>query len=325
MAAALFFFFLFLLPLPSFSITDGEALLKLKQALNNPPALSLWVPNKDPCALPLWVGVLCAKGTINGINLANMGLSGTIDVDALLQIPSLRTISLINNSLSGPIPDLNRIGALKAIYLNTNQFSGSIPPDYFDKLASLKKLWLSDNKFSGNIPISLTKLRFLSELRLDKNDFSGTLPDFTQPIRILDFSNNKLEGPIPPSMAGFDASVFAGNPALCGKPLKECGGGDASPSEPASSGGSAGGGLSWFWKILIVILLAAILAGVFVLVKNRRDQSDNFSVMSRGNSHVDEEVMQVHVAKSVKGSEGGSGTGIGGKRGGGGRGGWVTS
>ncbi|KAL1371736.1 hypothetical protein HN51_001966 [Arachis hypogaea] len=320
MAAALFCFF-FLLPLPSFSITDGEALLKLKQALNNPPALSSWVPNKDPCALPLWVGVLCAKDTINGINLANMGLSGTIDVDALLQIPSLRTISFINNSLSGPIPNLNRIGALKAIYLNTNQFSGSIPPDYFDKLASLKKLWLSDNKFSGNIPISLTKLRFLSELRLDKNDFSGTLPDFTQPIRILDFSNNKLEGPIPPSMAGFDASSFAGNPALCGKPLKECGGGDAAPSEPASSGGSAGDGLSWFWKILFIILLAAILAGVFVLVKNQRDQSDNFSVMSRGNSHVDEEVMQVHVAKSVKGSEGGSGTGIGGKRGGGGRGG----
>ncbi|MED6156095.1 Pollen receptor-like kinase 3 [Stylosanthes scabra] len=240
-----------------------------------------------------------------------MGLSGTIDIDALLQIPSLRTISFINNSFSGPIPDINRIGALKAIYLNTNQFSGSIPPDFFTKLASLKKLWLNDNKFSGNIPVSLTNLRFLSELRLDNNDFSGTLPAFSQPMRIIDFSNNRLEGQIPPSMAGFEASSFAGNQALCGKPLKECGSVDAASSEQGSSG--THGGLSWFWKILFILLLATILAAVFILVKNRRDQNDKFSVMSRGNSHVDEEVMQVKVAKS------GKGTGIG-RRGGGGRG-----
>ncbi|XVF25246.1 hypothetical protein REPUB_Repub13aG0196700 [Reevesia pubescens] len=210
---------LVLLPL-TFSVSDSEALLKLKKSFANASALDSWVSGSAPCngSEGSWNGLLCDDGIVTGLRLEGMGLSGNIDVDALIEIKGLRSFSVVNNSFTGIIPEINRLGSLKALFLSRNQFSGEIPSDFFAKMGSLKKVWLSYNKFTGNIPFSLRKLSRLIDLRLQNNQFRGYIPSFDlQTLKYINVSNNKLEGEIPSSLSRFKANSFDGNPGLCGK------------------------------------------------------------------------------------------------------------
>ncbi|KDP33937.1 hypothetical protein JCGZ_07508 [Jatropha curcas] len=205
----------------SSSLSENEALVKFKESLTNAEALDDWVSGPSPCE-EKWVGVVCFDGTITGLHLSNLGLSGTIDVEALQELPGLRTTSFINNSFTGPIPAFNKIGALKSLLLSHNGFSGEIANDFFAPMLSLKKVWLSDNKFTGKIPESVMQLKNLKELHLEGNQFSGPIPPLNQAKQVitsLDLSNNKLEGEIPSSFSTFSADSFANNDKLCGQPL----------------------------------------------------------------------------------------------------------
>ncbi|KAL4320104.1 hypothetical protein GQ457_18G001670 [Hibiscus cannabinus] len=224
-AALLTSLVLILLPTLCFSQSDADSLLKFKKSLKNGDSkLKNWIPNSSPCRKN-WVGVVCEGQTIVGLRLTNLGLTGSIDVGALTKLRGLRTISLVKNSFTGPIPEFNKLGALNEIYLSNNQFSGEIPNTYFASMGSLKKLWLNDNKFTGHIPFSLMKLSHLTELYLEGNQFSGKIPVLKYPtvLKSLDLSGNKLEGNIPECYSKFNTSVFQGNIGLCGKQLtKQC-------------------------------------------------------------------------------------------------------
>ncbi|KAK9756008.1 hypothetical protein RND81_01G066600 [Saponaria officinalis] len=203
-----------------YSLSDGDVLLQFKNSLSNANALSNWGPNTMPCQnkSTQWNGIICYEGIITGIHLKSMGLFGNVDVEVLTNLPGLRSISLEDNMFVGKMPEFNRLGALKALYLSNNQFIGPIAPDYFSKMGSLKKLWLSNNRFSGEIPPSLVNLRHLIELHLENNQFSGLIPAFMSPPLVsLDLSNNQLVGEIPTSLSNFKAPSFAGNPYLCGQ------------------------------------------------------------------------------------------------------------
>ena len=199
---------------PSYALSDPEILLKFKSSLTNATALEYWENNsKPPCNEhhANWVGVLCDNGTIWGLQLENIGLSGSIDVNTLTGLSNLRTLSFMNNNFSGPIPELNKLIALKSIYLSNNRFSGDIPGNAFAGMIWLKKLHLSQNQFTGAIPASLATLPKLLELKLDGNQFSGQIPDFKQQdLQKVDVSNNGLEGSIPASLSKMNASMFSG-------------------------------------------------------------------------------------------------------------------
>ncbi|KFK41666.1 hypothetical protein AALP_AA2G157000 [Arabis alpina] len=215
-------FVLSLTALSADSITEAESLLEFKKSLINAESLDSWTPDSEPCGdNQRWVGLLCNKNNVFGLQIEQMGLSGNIDVAPLISLPRLRTISIMNNSFSGEIPEFNRLTALKSIYLSGNRFSGNIPSDYFETMASLKKAWLSNNEFSGLIPVSLaTSLPNLMELRLENNQFLGIIPNFTQPTLVdVNLSNNKLTGEIPPGLSKFDVRFFEGNHGLCGTKL----------------------------------------------------------------------------------------------------------
>ncbi|EOA34527.1 hypothetical protein CARUB_v10022071mg [Capsella rubella] len=215
-------FVLSLTALSANSITETESLLNFKKSLTNTKSLDSWTIDSEPCGESnRWVGLLCNKNSVFGLQIEQMGLSGNIDVAPLEDLPSLRTISIMNNSFSGNIPEFNRLTALKSIYISGNRFSGNIPSDYFTTMVSLKKAWLSNNEFSGLIPISLaTALPNLMELRLENNQFIGTIPNFTQTtLNDVDLSNNKLTGEIPRGLSKFEAKFFEGNSRLCGAKL----------------------------------------------------------------------------------------------------------
>jgi len=221
-----------------------------------------------------------------------MGLSGKIDIDALKEIPGLRTVSFVDNAFSGPIPEFNQVGALKAIFLSGNQFSGEIPSDYFSKMESLKKVWLSSNNFTGEIPESLGKLPHLIELHLEDNQFSGAIPSIGQPtLTSLNVSNNKLQGEIPSVFSKFNNTSFTGNTGLCGAQLgKEC---EAMPVEEPSESpvqsdpGNAALGFGTIAAVILMLVVAAIIVG-------RRKKGD-FDVLGRENP---DEGVEVHSSSS---------------------------
>ncbi|CAN1287421.1 Pollen receptor-like kinase 3 [Linum perenne] len=236
-------FLLFLIASSAADISDSDALLLLKKSFNNDAALISWDPaSSSPCNTTLpWHGVFCSKDKVTGLRLEDLGLSGKIDVDALLHISSLRTLSFANNSFSGDIPQLNRLSYLRTVYLARNNFSGQISPGFFLKMVALKKLWLADNEFSGLIPTSLAAVSNLVELHLENNRFSGQIPNLElHKLQQFDVSNNRLVGEIPEGLAKFKSTAFGGNPNLCGEVIgKEC----ALPENKAAGAATASEGI----------------------------------------------------------------------------------
>ncbi|XVE51836.1 hypothetical protein DITRI_Ditri02bG0072900 [Diplodiscus trichospermus] len=296
----LFSSFLVLLPLTTFSISDSEALLKLKKSFTNASALDSWVPSSAPCDKQgHWDGLLCNKGIVMGLRLEGMGLSGNIDVDALVVMKGLRSFSIMNNSFTGIIPEINRLGGLKALFLSGNQFSGEIPPEYFARMESLKKVWLSNNKFNGNIPFSLGQLSRLIDLHLENNQFSGHIPAFNYPtLRFINFSNNELEGEVPSSLSKFNAKLFAGNPGLCGEMLGvECNKGFlASPEPTPIPNNTSGRDKNDFKKIIAAIITLGVLLLSLVLffaIKWRKKKQRDCNALRRGISN---DAVEVHVS-----------------------------
>lgn len=194
--------------------SDALALLNFKASLRNDTALASWRKGPTPpCKANKanWVGIHCWQGKVRGLKLENMGLHGAVDVDSLLSLSSLRSISVMNNKLSGPLPEVRKLGALKSVYLSNNNFSGLVESDSFTGMAWLKKLHLANNHLTGNIPSSLTSLPKLLELRLEGNQFVGRIPDFQQKsFRSFNVSNNYLSGSIPPNLSRINASSFSG-------------------------------------------------------------------------------------------------------------------
>jgi hypothetical protein len=59
---------------------------------------------------------------------------------------NLEIISAWDNHLTGPLPDfLKTMTNLKGISLDLNQFSGTIPADFFENLVNLEYIYLNDN------------------------------------------------------------------------------------------------------------------------------------------------------------------------------------
>nr|GME14905.1 pollen receptor-like kinase 2 [Ipomoea batatas] len=216
--------FLFL-AVPCLSRSEAEILLQFKESLENSNGFATWNASIPPCKgwRAYWEGVICANGTVRGLNLNNRGLGGSIDVEALAELPLFRSFSAMNNSFDGDLPAFYRVGALKNLKLSRNKFSGEIDDTFFSGMRSLKKLYLSHNEFEGTIPASLIISKRLLELKLNDNAFEGKIPYMKVPrIKFVNFSDNHLEGEIPTTFSRFPASSFKGNLGLCGKPLKPC-------------------------------------------------------------------------------------------------------
>uniref|UniRef100_A0A0D9WMY3 Protein kinase domain-containing protein n=1 Tax=Leersia perrieri TaxID=77586 RepID=A0A0D9WMY3_9ORYZ len=206
------------------NMTDAEALMQLKKSFTNSSSLSSWLitskdGDKSPCSPGSheWHGVVCGRGgAVTGLRLNGLHLGGTIDVDALAAFRRLRSVSFSSNNFSGNLPAIDRLTALKSMYLSDNQFTGVLPDEFFGKLNHLKKLWLDGNDLSGEIPASITQATSLLELRLERNAFSGELPPLPPPaLKVFDISHNDLDGVVPESFRKFDAGKFSGNRFLC--------------------------------------------------------------------------------------------------------------
>ncbi|XP_075644929.1 receptor-like protein EIX2 [Castanea sativa] len=133
----------------------------------------------------------------------------------------VNNIDLSGNNLTGIIPDeITFLKGLGTLNLSMNHLTGKIP-DNIGNLRWLETLDLSNNNISGPIPESMSSLTSLAHLNLSFNNLAGRIP-----------SGNQLQ-------TLNDASIFEGNPSLCGSPILTKCLGDETPDEPNFIGGSS--------------------------------------------------------------------------------------
>ncbi|KAL3505131.1 hypothetical protein ACH5RR_034972 [Cinchona calisaya] len=206
------------------SSDDSSALLAFKSKADLSNELHFFnSTNSSPFCK--WAGVECSESKVVRFVIEGMNLGGIVAPNSLTRLDQLRVLSLQNNSLTGPLPDLSGLVNLKVLFLSHNFFTGFIPPS-ITTLHRLKTLDLSHNNLTGPLPISLNNLDRLYLLWLDSNRFNGSIPALNQTtLQIFNISNNNLSGPIPvtPTLLRFRASSFSWNPGLCGEIIhKEC-------------------------------------------------------------------------------------------------------
>ncbi|XP_026434829.1 probable leucine-rich repeat receptor-like protein kinase At1g35710 isoform X1 [Papaver somniferum] len=147
-------------------------------------------------------------------------------------LPTLQSISLFHNQLTGPIPkQLGECSNLLYLDLRRNSLNGSIPLTIGSLISLQMRLDLSQNELSGEIPSDFGKLNKLEILNLSHNKLSGSIPSsFVEMVSLnsVDVSFNQLSGPIP-NIKAFENAPFdalRNNSGLCGNHsggFKPCG------------------------------------------------------------------------------------------------------
>lgn len=138
---------------------------------------------------------------LNLLFLGFQNIGGTLPPS--LKMPSTLLYLLMESSnLTGPLPPWP-LPSVQSINLIGNQLTGSIP-DEWTKLPSLAIMSLQNNQLNGSLPSSMTFNQSfgVNALSVDGNNFSGRLPSWPdQPTSLLSIhpGNEGLCGAIPKS------------------------------------------------------------------------------------------------------------------------------
>ncbi|XP_076881082.1 probably inactive leucine-rich repeat receptor-like protein kinase At5g48380 [Bidens hawaiensis] len=186
--------------------TDINCLRSFKASIEDPDnMLSNWdFNNNTEGFICKFTGIECwhpDESRVLNIRLADMGLKGMLPLG------------------------LENCTSMTGLDLSSNHLFGSLPANVSKVLKLLTTLDLSSNSFSGQIPATFADCSYLNVLKLDNNRFSGQIPfELSRLDRMKEFgvANNLLSGPVPVFQNGSISVDYAGNPELCGRPLRRC-------------------------------------------------------------------------------------------------------
>ncbi|PKA59188.1 putative inactive receptor kinase [Apostasia shenzhenica] len=238
---------------------DKQALLSFAVAVPHGRKLN-WSSDTPICSL--WVGIRCSPdhSRVIGLRLPAVGLLGPIPANTLGKLDALQVLMIRSNGLNANIPpDVLALPSLRSLFLQHNNLSGEIPNLITPSLAFFD---LSYNSFTGEIPLEVKNLTQLTALYLQNNSLSGPIPDLKLPkLKRLNLSFNNLSGTIPLSLQKFPKESFLGNSLLCGQPLKQCPGIPSPsplPSQPYHK--------KSFWKRSSSKIIIGVAVGGFAVI-----------------------------------------------------------
>ncbi|CAN1131683.1 Probable LRR receptor-like serine/threonine-protein kinase At3g47570 [Linum perenne] len=158
---------------------------------------------------------------LNRLNISNNRLEGVIP-SSLGRCRQLNLLDVSANKLRGEIPkQVFTLSSLSnGLYLSGNSLEGQLPDEI-----GLKALYMQSNSFNGSIPAALASLQGLGEMDLSWNNFTGEIPSGLQNIQALqrlNLSFNDLQGEVPNKGVFANASGISviGNDLLCGGVLE---------------------------------------------------------------------------------------------------------
>ncbi|KAG1363520.1 receptor protein kinase TMK1 [Cocos nucifera] len=191
---------------------DLAILEEFRKGLDNPELLQWPTNGKDPCG-DKWKHVFCDGSRVTQIQVAEVGLSGSLPKD-FNKLEMLNNLGLQRNNFSGPLPSFSGLSNLQYAYLGGNVF-GTIPSDFFVGLTNLQVLSLNENPLNQStgwmLPQELENSALLTNLSLISCNLVGPLPDFLgkmSSLKVLQLSYNNLSGDIPASFAGSNVQIL---------------------------------------------------------------------------------------------------------------------
>jgi Leucine-rich repeat (LRR) protein len=119
-----------------------------------------------------------------------------IDCDVVDGSEHVVSIDLIQNRLSGSLPELTGLTRLRHFYAPINLLTGTIPP--LDSLTDLRTFEVFANLLDGSLPL-LTGLSQLVSFDVSINQLHGGVPQLTglDQLVTFDVSDNRLRGAVP--------------------------------------------------------------------------------------------------------------------------------
>ncbi|CAM0876743.1 unnamed protein product [Alopecurus aequalis] len=168
--------------------------------------------------VPGWIGT--ALPSLAVLSVRNNSLQGAVP-ESLGRSPSLRSLVLASNNISGNLPDMRGLANLQvldvggnslgpafprlgrkvaSVVLSRNRFGGGLPAAELGTFYLLERLDVSRNRFVGPFPPALLSLPSLRYLNIAANRFTGTLSDrvpCSDNLQLVDLSSNLLMGSAP--------------------------------------------------------------------------------------------------------------------------------
>ncbi|GFY94369.1 leucine-rich repeat protein kinase family protein [Actinidia rufa] len=198
-------------------LADVAVLSALKISWQNLPPN--WI-GSDPCGSG-WDGINCTNSRVTSISLNNNSFSGPIP-HSIGNLSKLFRLDLNDNKLSGILPvssgnlsGLDMLVNTRHFVLDNNQLTGSIPQT-LGYVKTLLVVRLDSNLLSGTVPQNLNNLTNLSQLYLSNNNLTGPLPNLTG-LNFLDYvlmERTQIRGEIPVDLFSSPhlETVLTGNP-----------------------------------------------------------------------------------------------------------------
>jgi hypothetical protein len=168
--------------------------------------------------IPTWIGQAWPELFLLG--LTENSITGSLPA-SLSDLSNLFLIALDDNFLTGSLDALQSLSSLERVYLEQNDFVGTIDGAFMAAAVGLKTLDLSNNNLVGSVPTHLmesveildlhdNQLTVFSDtvpennnlemLALHRNPFVGTLPssiDNLQALTHLDLTSTTFNGTMP--------------------------------------------------------------------------------------------------------------------------------
>jgi len=175
----------------------------LQGFINNLPDLALFHANSNDFG-----GAVPSLGSLQyfyELDLSNNKLAPAPFPTDVLGLTNATFIDIRFNSFYGELPAgvFCRFPRVQAIFVNNNQFSGSLPDNIGQ--SPVNYLSLANNRFTGEIPKSIARnAGTLLEVLFLNNSLSGCLPyelGLLEKATVIDAGTNRLTGTIPASFA----------------------------------------------------------------------------------------------------------------------------
>ncbi|KAM0861345.1 hypothetical protein ACQ4PT_045941 [Festuca glaucescens] len=158
--------------------------------------------------IPTWIGNL---SNLSSLNLADNYLQGKIPKN-VFALPVLQEINLDSNQLSGSnkfsgtIMDTkgdyhisNHFPSLQILDLASNNFYGNLPKEWFNQLKAMMENVNEEGQVLGHV-INPSGTFYQDTVTVTFKGFELIFTKILTSFKVIDFSNNSFDGPIPESI-----------------------------------------------------------------------------------------------------------------------------